>query len=741
MDEYSIHDSLLLRTDDVYDYAKKTPAWTSLVKSFLRSLLWGIFVMWVTIIFIYPCDFYTKFNTKFLLAIEGTLFGITGAVFLLYSGPIIVIAILAILYLIISGDEELPEKKISKSPRFRLWTFPIIVDGPISVITASELIGIFLFLAYVVWASSVYLLKNFHIVLSYELAFKEASIKMLKLMGLRIGSIGMFCMSFLFIPISRGSVLLRLIDIPFEHATRYHVWLGHLTMLIFTIHGLLYIVGWALDGCLIEEILQWKNIGIANLAGVISLLSGLLMWVTSLHPVRRQYFELFFYTHQLYVIFVVFFALHVGDFVFSISAGGIFLFMLDRFLRFWQSRKTVKILSASSLPCGTIELVLSKPSHLQYNALSFIFLQIRELSWLQWHPFSVSSSPLEGKHHMTILLKVLGEWTDKLKGNVSNILDCKHDEKQPQPRLSLTASVEGPYGHQSQYHLSYENLILIAGGIGISPFLAILSDILHRIRDGKPCMSRNILVVWAVKSSDEFPILQTLNIQTICPNHSDMLNLNIQTYVTQQSEPNLENGKMNKCVYSPIFFTPSKQGISSLVGTGNMVWSGAYVVVSIVGLIATVALLDEYYINPFGIQCWWYKGLLFVACMVASVIVFGGGVVGLWHVWDVKNSEREAKKHDVQKHANSMIIDSRVLEEETVGDSMSSLNNIHYGRRPDFKGIFKSVSDSWGCVDIGVLVCGPPSLSSSVAKECRSHSFSRKQNHPILHFHSHSFDL
>lgn len=100
----------------------------------------------------------------------------------------------------------------------------------------------------------------------------------------------------------------------------------------------------------------------ANLPGVISLAAGLLMWVTSLHPVRKTYFELFFYTHQLYIIFVVFLAFHVGDFIFSFSAGPIFLFMLDRFLRFWQSRAKVDIISASCRPCGTVELVFSKPA-------------------------------------------------------------------------------------------------------------------------------------------------------------------------------------------------------------------------------------------------------------------------------------------------------------------------------------------------------------------------------------------
>lgn len=75
---------------------------------------------------------------------------------------------------------------------------------------------------------------------------------MLELSGVRLGMLGQLCLAFLFLPISRGSVLLRLVDIPFEHATRYHIWLGHLTMVLFTLHGLCYVIVWTLKGRLIE---------------------------------------------------------------------------------------------------------------------------------------------------------------------------------------------------------------------------------------------------------------------------------------------------------------------------------------------------------------------------------------------------------------------------------------------------------------------------------------------------------
>ncbi|CAL5328769.1 unnamed protein product [Camellia sinensis] len=416
-------------------------------------------------------------------------------------------------------------------------------------------------------------------------------------------------------------------------------------------------------------ILQWKNIGVANLAGVISLAA----------------------------VFVVFLALHVGDFIFTIAAGGIFLFVLDRFLRFCQSRKTVNVISASCLPCGTVELVISKPGNLQYNALSFIFLQIRELSWLQWHLFSVSSSPLDGKYHIAVLIKVLGKWTKKLRGSILNGPKEEPQEEQPlQPHSNLTVSVEGPYGHSSPYHLTYKNLILVAGGIGISPFLAILSDILHRIKDNKPCMPRNILIVWAVKKSDELPLLYSLDVESICPFFSDILNLEIQTYVTRESEPQLD-GQVSKSVNFFGYPIRNKCGISVLVGTGNIIWFGVYVMVSTIGLVLSVGLLQIFYINPFDITYWWYKGLLFVICMVASPIVFGGVVIGLWHLWDRKTLAREAHDEDDGPKIDTLEAWKTIVLATGVvvpGGTAAYLRSRYCGKRPDHFGHYNGVSDN-----------------------------------------------
>ncbi|KAA8545348.1 hypothetical protein F0562_020132 [Nyssa sinensis] len=124
--------------------------------------------------------------------------------------------------------------------------------------------------------------------------------------------------------------------------------------------------------------------------------------------------------------------------------------------------------------------------------------------------------------------------------------------------------------------------------------------------------------------------------------------------------------------------------------------------------------------------------------MVASVLIFGGPVIGLWHLWEGNSARNECEvdgeRTDMVQHHEP------VARKYSCREYLASSNTIHYGCRPNFKEIFGSIAERWGHVDVGVIVCGPSTLQSSVAKECRSQNL-RKGNYPIFHFNSHSFDL
>lgn len=108
------------------------------------------------------------------------------------------------------------------------------------------------------------------------------------------------------------------------------------------------------------QMLEWSNSRVSNVAGEIAIVFAMAMWVTSIPRVRRKMFEVFFYTHYLYVLYIFFYVLHAGASFFCTILPGIFLFIIDRYLRFLQSYQRAELVSARVLPCETIELNFSK---------------------------------------------------------------------------------------------------------------------------------------------------------------------------------------------------------------------------------------------------------------------------------------------------------------------------------------------------------------------------------------------
>lgn len=62
--------------------------------------------------------------------------------------------------------------------------------------------------------------------------------------AVRLGLTGNICLAFLFYPVARGSSLLAAIGLTSESSMKYHIWLGHLVMTLFTCHGLFYVIYW-----------------------------------------------------------------------------------------------------------------------------------------------------------------------------------------------------------------------------------------------------------------------------------------------------------------------------------------------------------------------------------------------------------------------------------------------------------------------------------------------------------------
>ncbi|CAL5376825.1 unnamed protein product [Camellia sinensis] len=214
---------------------------------------------------------------------------------------------------------------------------------------------------------------------------------------------------------------------------------------------------------------------------------------------RLTGFNAFWYSHHLFGLVYVLLLIH-GTFVFLVHkwyekttwmyiSVPLFLYVAERSLRTCRSEHySVKILKVSVLPGDVFSLIVSKPNGFKYKSGQYIFLQCPTISPFEWHPFSITSAP--GDDYLSVHVRTVGDWTQELKrvftedvGSASAIGRAKFGQLGNMDRRGLPKLlVDGPYGAPAQDYKNYDVLLLVGLGIGATPFISILRDLLNNTR-------------------------------------------------------------------------------------------------------------------------------------------------------------------------------------------------------------------------------------------------------------------
>ncbi|KAL2490771.1 Respiratory burst oxidaseprotein F [Abeliophyllum distichum] len=212
---------------------------------------------------------------------------------------------------------------------------------------------------------------------------------------------------------------------------------------------------------------------------------------------RLTGYNAFWYSHHLFVLVYILLIIH-GVFLYLVHkwykkttwmylAVPILLYAGERTLRFFRSGLyTVRLLKVAIYPGNVLTLQMSKPPQFRYKSGQYVFVQCPAVSKFEWHPFSITSAP--GDDYLSIHIRQLGDWTQQLKkvfseaceppvGAKSGLLRADETTKKSLPKLLIDA----PYGAPAQDYSKYDVLLLVGLGIGATPFISILKDLLNNI--------------------------------------------------------------------------------------------------------------------------------------------------------------------------------------------------------------------------------------------------------------------
>jgi len=319
----------------------------------------------------------------------------------------------------------------------------------------------------------------------------------------------------------------------------------------------------------------------AGLTGHIMLLIMFLLYTTSKKEIRIAHFETFYITHHLSFLFYGALLVHgVGCFVVTntghckgyqvwhFSMFGCIMYVIERLLRWIQSQSKTNLTKIIFHPGNTMELrfqiykelrLKSDPTksiqelRRDYKPGQYVFIQIPEISKIQWHPFTLTSSPNE--NFWSVHIRVAGDWTKELATRFQCIkTDIKKDADDKistnnniyQDELIQTKIyVNGPFGAPAEDALNYKTLVLIGAGIGVTPFASILKYLLYEYQHNSSKLKpTKIFFFWVNRDQQAFEWFQ--NLLSILEESMPNGFLYIHIYMTGKMDlPSIQNIMMN----------------------------------------------------------------------------------------------------------------------------------------------------------------------------------------------------
>ncbi|KAG7386102.1 ferric/cupric-chelate reductase [Phytophthora boehmeriae] len=307
----------------------------------------------------------------------------------------------------------------------------------------------------------------------------------LKMVGLTFGFTCIYNMAFLFLPATRNCVWMEFLNISYANGIKYHRWIGVVVVVTAFLHCFGYYWAWLKEGTWTEEALPCFDCAVGeeghdpwmNFFGEIALLAFLAIGFTSIPWVRRKMYNTFYNVHHLFIIGTVFAVLHWNP-VIAWLFPSVLLYTVCRAISSSNGFTPVSVREFTTLSHDVVKVVLSRSTTRagDFKVGQFVYLNVPAISKLQWHAFTIGSSPRASPDTITILLKSLGDWTQEL---VKYSEDCKRTNVLP------TVYMDGYYGTSLEMYDEYSTVCLVGGGIGVTPLFAILEDTVAKLQQGE----------------------------------------------------------------------------------------------------------------------------------------------------------------------------------------------------------------------------------------------------------------
>ncbi|CAH6720944.1 ferric/cupric reductase transmembrane component 7 [[Candida] jaroonii] len=356
-------------------------------------------------------------------------------------------------------------------------------------------------------------------------------------LAVRAGIMATALTPFIYILGGKTNFITLLTGISYEKLNYLHQYAGVAALTLSLIHTIPFIYQDLVEG-------GYKNLaedfkGFSMYSGIPPLVCLILLCTLSKSFVRKWFYEIFWHVH--WILGVGYFATlfwHIWDMLdtenymwaaLAFWFGQLFYRLLVKTCfrpnaLFMRSRKA----KLYKLPGSkSFEIDIPNNKGIVWRPGQHAFIRFKS-KILDNHPFSIVNLPKEDGDEVKFIVVpkrgLTGTLYQEIENNTSNVVD-------------KDVYIDGPYGGCSRDHNSFEKVILIATGSGITATLPFLLDLVEKIKSGENKTTRRIEFIWIVRYSHDIDWVKSELIQSI----TDFVNINV--YVTHEENSIIDDEK------------------------------------------------------------------------------------------------------------------------------------------------------------------------------------------------------
>ncbi|KAJ3021718.1 UNVERIFIED_CONTAM: hypothetical protein HDU68_009498 [Siphonaria sp. JEL0065] len=302
------------------------------------------------------------------------------------------------------------------------------------------------------------------------------------------------------LPVSKNSFLATCLNLPYTSLMRVHTWLARSLFWGTVFHAgsglVMHVI--AKDNIIktyftVQAGSPWGTSRYQTVMGLTAFTILLIVVCTSLSYVRRKWYNVFYFTHVLVFVFILFAYFHASNCVFFLLPG-LILYSIDGIVRLSTRFSSDVVSSVQFEECGYVTFTVATKKAAFAKPGQFMRVCIPSVAKFELHPLSIVKATDSSVTFLFAPSTQERQWTTLLATHLQTYQTGGHSTFH-----NVKAQLQGPFGKSMELLESrvQDAIVFYVGGTGVAASIQAIEQVLSLNRANKESKQIKVFLFWS----------------------------------------------------------------------------------------------------------------------------------------------------------------------------------------------------------------------------------------------------